>query len=52
LEKEADERKLTCSSPIRPDGPPTTELRKPCDPPPQPIGERLDVNRGVQRGAQ
>jgi hypothetical protein len=52
LEKEAEERKSSCSSPIRPDRPPTTELPKPCDPPPQPIGERLDVNRGVQRGAQ
>jgi hypothetical protein len=51
LEKEAEARRKTCHSPIRPDGPPG-DLQKPCPPPPSPIRERLDANRGVQRGAQ
>jgi hypothetical protein len=52
LEKEAKQRKETCSSPFKPEPLPPVKVPDPCPPPPEPIGDRLDANRGVQQGAE
>jgi hypothetical protein len=53
LEKEAEQRRATCTSPFKPEPLPPVKLPVDrCPAPPEPAEERFDANRGVQQGAQ
>ena len=52
LEKESEERRKTCNSPFVHTPLPPVKVPGRCPPPPAPIEDRYDSNRGVQRGSR